>query len=182
VGGPKKTPDGRIFIPNIPTEEVFTTPDFNRTNGIVYATRPVMVMETILEDVWFEFKDGKVTSSGCRKNRELLENFLNTDNGSRFLGEVALVDSGSLIYQSKLIFNSILYDENASCHIAIGNGYPSCLTIGQSLKTKEETLDAGCNVSLVHTDFMIGSDDTDVTGISVDGKKHDIIKKGLFCI
>ena len=182
AGGPKKTPDGRIFIPNIPTEEVFTTPDFNKTNGIVHTTRPVMIMETILEDVWFEFKDGKVIAFGARKNKELLEKFLNTDNGSRFLGEIALVDTSSLIYKSSLIFNTILFDENASCHIALGNGYPSCLTIGQTLNTKEDLLNAGCNVSLVHTDFMIGADDTEVTSYSADGKKHAIIKNGIFCI
>lgn len=181
VGGPKKTPDGRIFIPNIPTEEVFTTPDFSKTNGIVHTTRPVMIMETILDGVWFEFKDGKVIDFGSKNNKDLLEKFLNTDSGSRSLGEIALVDSSSLIYQSNLIFKSILYDENASCHIALGNGYPSCLTIGQTLNTKEELINAGCNVSLVHTDFMIGSDDTEVMGYSADGKKHAIIKNGIFC-
>jgi aminopeptidase len=180
-GGPKATPDGRMFMPNIPTEEVFTTPHFARTNGIVYTVKPVLIMETVVNGVWFEFKDGRVMKFGS-DNNDLLEKFLNTDNESRYLGETALVDRTSKIYESNLIFNSILYDENASCHIAIGNGYPSCLSNGQSLKTSDDLKNAGCNVSLVHTDFMIGSQDIEVTGISRDGKKHDIIKDGIFCI
>ena len=94
-GGAKETPDGRSFIPNIPTEEVFTTPDYRQTNGTVHCTRPVRVMETELTGVWFTFKDGKVEDFGAGENREILENFINTDEGARYLGEVALVEGGA---------------------------------------------------------------------------------------
>lgn len=181
-GGAKDTPDGRWFIPNIPTEEVFTTPDYRRTNGTVHCTRPVRVMETELSGVWFVFKDGKVADFGADSHKDVLENFLNTDDGARFLGEVALVDNRSPIYKSGLVFNSILFDENASCHIAVGKGYPTCLRNGMSLNTDEALRAEGCNTSLVHTDFMIGADDLSVTGIDGDGKRIRIIEDGMFVI
>ncbi len=181
-GGAKATPDGRWFIPNIPTEEVFTTPDYRRTNGTVRCTRPVRVMETELKGVWFTFKNGRVEDFGADCHRDVLENFVNTDEGARRLGEVALVDSRSPIYKSGLVFSSILYDENASCHIALGKGYPTCLRNGLSLNTDEALLNAGCNTSLVHTDFMIGSDDLSVTAIDSAGQSIAIIDRGIFVI
>ena len=179
-GGAKETPDGRAFIPNLPTEEVFTTPDYRRTEGTVRCTRPVRVMETELSGVWFAFKNGRVEDFGADSGREVLANFLNTDDGSRYLGEVALVDKSSPIYQSGLVFNSILFDENASCHIALGKGYPSCLRNGMSLNTDEALRSEGCNTSLVHTDFMIGSDDLVVTGVDRNGAPVPIIENGTF--
>ena len=181
-GGAKDTPDGRWFIPNIPTEEVFTTPDYRRTKGTVRCTRPVRVMETELTGVWFTFKDGRIEDFGADRHREVLENFVNTDEGSRFLGETALVDNRSPIYKSGLVFNSILYDENASCHIAVGKGYPTCLRNGMSLNTDEALRAEGCNTSLVHTDFMIGADDLTVTGIDANGKSIRIIDQVAFVI
>ncbi len=181
-GGAKDTPDGRWFIPNIPTEEVFTTPDYRRTSGTVRCTRPVRVMETELSGVWFTFKDGRVEAFGADRHKDVLENFLNTDEGARYLGETALVDNRSPIYKSGLVFNSILYDENASCHIALGKGYPTCLRNGMSLNTDEALRSEGCNTSLVHTDFMIGADDLTVTGVDADGKSMRIIDQGTFVI
>ena len=181
-GGAKDTPDGRWFIPNIPTEEVFTTPDFRRTQGTVRCTRPVRVMETELNGVWFAFEAGKVVDFGADGHKDVLENFLNTDEGARYLGETALVDNRSPIYKSGLVFNSILYDENASCHIAVGKGYPTCLSNGMSLNTDDALRQAGCNTSLVHTDFMIGADDLTVTGFDADGKSIRIIDQGAFVI
>src|SRR5689334_3671046 len=122
-GGYNQTDKGMEFIPNLPTEEVFTTPDFTRTNGKAVVTRPVKVLEKTVTGAWFEFKDGKVINFGADKNKDALETFLNTDEGSRYLGESALVDCSSPIFRSGLIFNSILYDENAACHIAIGKGF-----------------------------------------------------------
>jgi aminopeptidase len=181
-GGAKETPDGRWYIPNIPTEEVFTTPDYRRTNGTVRCTRPVRVMETELNNVWFTFKNGRVEDFGADSRRQVLENFINTDDGARRLGEVALVDRLSPIYKSGLVFSSILYDENASCHIALGKGYPSCLRNGMSLNTDEALLNGGCNTSLVHTDFMIGSDDLSVTAVDASGKSIQILDQGTFVI
>jgi aminopeptidase len=181
-GGGDVTPDGRAFLPNIPTEEVFTTPDYRRTEGTVRCTRPVTVMETELLGVWFRFEAGKVVDFGADNNRAVLENFVNTDDGARFLGEVALVDRSSPVYQSNVVFGSILYDENASCHIALGNGYPSCLEGGETLRSDVELKAAGCNTSLVHEDFMIGSDDLRVTGIDATGTETVIIDDGYFVL
>ena len=181
-GGPAIAANGRAFIPNIPTEEVFTTPDFRRTNGKVKVTKPVKVLENSLNGIWFEFKDGKVIDFGADSNKEILEKFLNTDDGARYLGEVALVDKNSEVHKSGLIFNSILYDENAACHIALGRGFPTCFPNKDELTTPEEMKKYGCNYSLVHTDFMIGSEAINVTGVTQDGKKVEIIKDGEFKI
>jgi aminopeptidase len=182
VGGPTKTPDGRLFFPNIPTEELFTTPDFRRTNGRVKTTRPVKVMETIVRGVYFEFKDGAVVDYGADEGKEILDKYLSVDEGSKFLGEVALVDVRTPIFQSGLIFDSILYDENASSHIALGAAYPSCLSNGNELISDTDKREVGCNVSLVHTDFMIGSHQMDVIAVDKSGKEHQIMKDGKFTI
>ena len=182
LGGPAKAANGRSFLPNIPTEEVFITPDYRRTNGKVKVTKPVKVLENSLNGIWFEFKDGKVIDFGCDNNREILEKFVNTDEGARYLGEVALVDKSSEVHKSGYIFNSILYDENAACHIALGRGFASCFTNKDDLTTPEEMNKNGCNHSLVHTDFMIGSEVINVTGVTQDGKKVEIIKDGEFKI
>ena len=181
-GGIVKAANGRSFIPNIPTEEVFTTPDYKRTNGKVKVTKPVTVMENLLTGIWFEFKDGKVIDFGADSNRELLEKYFDTDDGARYLGEVALVDKNSEVHKSGLIFNSILYDENAACHIALGRGIGMCFTNKDELNTPEEMKKNGCNYSLVHTDFMIGSEEINVNGVTKDGKKVEIIKDGEFKI
>lgn len=182
LGGPAKAANGRSFLPNIPTEEVFITPDFRRTNGKVKVTKPVKVLENSLNGIWFEFKDGKVIDFGSDNNREILEKFVNTDEGARSLGEVALVDKNSEVHKSGYIFNSILYDENAACHIALGRGFPSCFANKDELTTPEELNKNGCNHSLVHTDFMIGSEFINVMGVTQDGKKVEIIKDGEFMI
>ncbi len=182
AGGPTQTPDGTWFEPNLPTEEVFTTPDWRRTNGRVVSTRPVKVLETQVEGAWFEFKDGKVVDFGAKTNHAVLEKYLEIDDGARYLGEVALVDASSPIFQSGLLFHSILYDENATCHIAIGAGYPFCLANADSLSNPAQLKAAGCNVSMVHTDFMIGGSEIDVYGVSKDGTEHPIIKAGAFVI
>lgn len=181
-GGIVKASNGRNFIPNLPTEEVFTTPDFKRTNGKAKVTRPVKVLENILDGIWFEFKNGKVVNFGCNENAEILEKFINTDDGSSFLGEIALVDSSSEVYKSGLTFNSILYDENAACHMALGRGILSCMSNRDEINTNDDMIKSGCNYSMVHTDFMIGSDEIDVTGFDKSGSKTEIIKKGKFVI
>ncbi len=181
-GGPHATPDGRYFIANIPTEEIFTVPHYKMTSGSVKCSRPVKIMERLIYGVWFEFKDGEVVAFGADNDKDILEKFINTDNNSKYLGEIALVDKNSPIYKSGLIFNTILYDENAASHIALGNGYPSCLSNGTELRNREALLNAGCNVSLVHTDFMIGTEDMTVIGIDKANKRHTIIENGIFVI
>lgn len=181
-GGIVKAQNGRMFIPNLPTEEVFTTPDFRRTNGKVRVTKPVKVLENLLTGIWFEFKNGKVTDFGTDTGKEILSNYFKTDDGASYLGEVALVDSNSEVYKSGLIFNSILYDENAACHIALGKGFPMCFSNRDDMITPADMKKYGCNYSLVHTDFMIGSDEINVTGFDKGGGKTEIIKKGMFKI
>jgi len=179
-GGHSKADNGRMFIPNLPTEEVFTTPDYRRTNGKVKVTKPVKVMENLLTGIWFEFKDGKVIDFGADSNEELFEKYFSTDEGASYLGEVALVDSDSEIFKSGVVFNSILYDENAACHIALGRGIPVCFSNKDELNTIEDMKKFGCNYSLVHTDFMIGSEKVNVTGVDMNGNEIEIIKDGKF--
>jgi len=182
IGGMVKAKNGRMFIPNIPTEEVFTTPDYRRVNGKVRVTKPVKVMENILTDISFEFKNGKVIQFDSKPDSKILEKYFSTDEGASYLGEVALVDKSSGVHKSGLIFNSILYDENAACHIALGRGIPMCLPNKDDLLTPDDMMKNGCNYSLVHTDFMIGSDEINVTGVDGEGKKTIIIKDGEFKI
>ncbi|MBK9331448.1 MAG: aminopeptidase [Ignavibacteria bacterium] len=181
-GGLVKAQNGREFIPNLPTEEVFTCPDFSRTNGKVKVTKPVKVLENLLTGIWFEFKDGKVVDFGTDDNREILEKYFEIDEGASYLGEVALVDINSEVYKSGLILNSILYDENAACHIALGRGIPMCFSNKDEIITPADMKLNKCNESVVHTDFMIGSEFINVRATDYDGLEHQIIKDGLFVI
>ncbi|QEN08897.1 aminopeptidase [Oceanispirochaeta crateris] len=181
-GGPGSLPDGRMVFNNLPTEEVFTTPDFTRCNGTVRTTKALKVLESPVEGAWFRFEEGKVVDFGADKGQDVLKQFLDMDEGARSLGEVALVDETSPIAASGLIFGSILYDENASCHIALGAGYPFCLELPPGT-TGEETLKSyGCNSSLLHTDFMIGSPSLNVTGYDREGKAFSLIRSGRFVL
>lgn len=182
MGGGDPLPNGSWFMANIPTEEVFTTPDRLFAHGYVTTTRPVSVMDSLVEEVKLEFKDGKVVSCTARVGQHIMDRFLETDEGARFLGEVALVGEDSPIARSNRIFHSILFDENASCHLALGAGYPSCLANAEQLSTDEKLLEAGCNNSLVHTDFMIGSPDMDIAAYTRTGEKVQIMRNGKFLI
>ncbi|OQY32170.1 MAG: hypothetical protein B6241_12100 [Spirochaetaceae bacterium 4572_59] len=182
AGGPAPLPDGSLFFPNLPTEEVFTTPDYSRCDGTVNVTKSLKVLETMVDNAWFRFEKGKVVDFGADQGQNVLEKFLNMDEGSRSLGEVALVDENSPIAASGLLFGSILYDENASCHIALGAGYPTCLDLPSGVSSEEDLKKNGCNTSLVHTDFMIGSPDLDVTGKDAGGKEFLIIRQGSFVL
>ncbi|MCK5132327.1 MAG: aminopeptidase [Candidatus Sabulitectum sp.] len=180
-GGSCTAADGTVFFPNIPTEEVFSTPDMTATEGKVRCTRPVTVYGAQVNGAWFRFEEGRVVESGAETNAHVLKQYLGTDEGASMLGEIALVGVDSPIYKSGKIFHNILFDENASCHIALGNGYTDCIDGGT--KMDEEALrSCRCNQSLVHTDFMIGSEEVDVTGIAADGTETMIIKNGEFMI
>ena len=179
-GGGERLPDGRWTIPNIPTEEVFTTPDWRRTQGTVRCTRPVKVMENQVLGAWFRFENGRVAEFRAEEGADILARFLDTDPGARCVGELALVDSRSAIATSGLTFGSILYDENASCHIALGAGYPSCLSNAAELTGDDALREAGCNVSLVHTDFMVAASNTRILGVGADGREVPIMEAGRF--
>lgn len=180
VGGSSLLPDGSSFFANLPTEEIFTTPDRMRCEGYVTTTRPVSVLNRPTEEVRLVFKDGKVVEYSAKVGKEAMDSFFAIDEGTKRIGECALVDEGSPIAQSGLIFNSILLDENASCHLALGDGYPSCLANGSTLTTEQQLHEQGCNTSLMHVDFMIGSEDMDITALCRDGKRIQIMKQGHF--
>lgn len=179
--GADKTTAGVEFMPNIPTEEVFSAPDWRGVSGRASCTRPVTIMGTPVDGVWFEFRDGSVVDFGASSGNEVLAQFLKMDEGAARLGEVALVGVDSPIYQSGRVFNSILFDENAACHIALGSAYRNCIT-GNKTMTEAEFKEHGVNDSLVHIDFMIGSDKVSVEGVDGMGGTARIIDNGVFVI
>jgi len=181
AGGRCRNSSGVDFFPNIPTEEIFSTPDHTRTCGEVRTTRPVEVLGTQVKGAWFRFDNGSVVDFGADENSDVLDRYLDFDAGARALGEVALVGTESPIYQSGKIFHNILFDENASSHIALGNGYADCIEGGTSM-SDEQLEETRCNLSLVHTDFMIGSGEVSVYGVSSDGAESPIIENGKFVI
>jgi len=180
-GGSSLAADGTRFFPNIPTEEVFSTPDMHRTEGEVRCTRPVTVLGAQVENAWFRFRDGRVTEFGADRNGDILGRYLDTDEGAGRVGEVALVGTDSPLFRSGLVFHNILLDENASCHIALGNGYSDCIQGGTAMDDRALE-EAGCNGSLVHTDFMIGSPEVSVFGVTGDQREVPVIRDGLFTV
>ena len=176
-GGAARTQDGTAFFPNIPTEEVFTSPDRLRANGVVHSALPLVRSGQIVRNFWLRFEGGRVVDFGAEQGREVLRHIIETDEGARRLGEVALVSKNTPIRQSETLFFSTLYDENASCHLALGMGFPECLEGGVNLG-KEELLARGVNQSSTHVDFMIGTDDLNVFGISADGTETPVFVNG----
>ena len=178
-GGTDATPAGKVFMPNIPTEEVFATPDFRGTTGTVSLTKPLRIRGTLVRGGRLAFRDGEVVDASAERGEEALAGFLRTDAGSKRLGEVALVDSSSPVWQSGLVFDSILLDENAACHIALGAGYEPAFAGAEAMDDAEKE-SRGFNVSLVHEDLMIGSQEVEVTGIGADSREIPLISRGLF--
>ena len=178
-GGYSMSSHGIQFIPNLPTEEVFTTPDFRKTSGRVRLTRPARIFEQSVEGAELEFKHGVVVRCRAKKNQEVLEGLLKCDDGAKRLGEIALVDCSSPIFQSARIFHNILLDENAACHFALGSAYPSCLEGGVEM-SDDERAHHGINHSVVHNDVMIGSEDMHVDAVTYDNKHIPLIVSGHF--
>jgi len=177
VGGSVKTKTGVNFVPNMPTEEVLTAPQKDGVNGIVYATKPLSYMGDVIDDFWLRFEDGKVVEYSATKNENLLKKLIEFDDGSSFLGEMALVPNSSPISQSGILWYNTVYDENASCHFALGEAYPMCVK-GAIDKSEEEQLSMGLNQSLEHADFMVGSADMDIVGTTQDGQEVQVFKQG----
>jgi aminopeptidase len=182
IGGGDALPDGRWFFPNLPTEEIFSVPDFRTVEGHITTTRPVTVLGKQVIGASISLRNGQVDDFSAESGQDVLEEFFSIDTGSRRLGEIALVDESSPIAQSGISFNSILYDENASCHIAFGAGYPTCLSNNQQLLTDEELLQYGCNVSVTHVDFMIGSSTMNITAELRDGTSRTLMRNGSFTL
>ncbi len=180
-GGIFRTEEGREYLPNLPTFEVFTTPDLRKTQGRAQITRPVKIFGSDVIGAWFEFKDGEVIEFGAEKGRDLLAKHFSVDERSKSLGEVALVDVTSPIYRTNKMFHSVLLDENAACHIALGRGLTMAIEGGDKLSEDELTA-IGCNNSIQHLDFMIGSENISVFGGTKNGTEKPIIEKGHFVI
>lgn len=179
LGGSDFTPENHEFIANIPTEEVFTLPKKDGVNGTVVSSMPLNNNGNLVENFSLTFKDGKIVDFKAEKGYDTLKNIIETDDGSHYLGEVALVPYDSPISNLKTIFYNTLFDENASCHLAIGNAYPVCLKGGENM-TKEELEKNGVNSSLAHVDFMVGTKDLDIVGVTHDGEEVQIFKEGNF--
>ncbi|WP_413229883.1 aminopeptidase [Halobacillus litoralis] len=181
-GGPAKTVEGGVqFNPNMPTEEVFTAPHKYGVDGTVASTKPLNYGGNVIDNFTLTFKEGKVVDFTAEEGSETLQHLLETDEGSRRLGELALVPHESPISQSGLIFYNTLYDENASCHLALGKAYPNNVEGGSDMS--EEELDQnGVNHSLSHVDFMMGSADLDIDGVLEDGTTEAVMRKGSWAI
>lgn len=177
----EKTKQGIEFIANIPTEEIFTLPDRKKVNGVVYSSKPLNYNGNIIDEFKLVFKDGKVVDFSAKKGADVLKHLLATDEGAAYLGEVALVPHDSPISNTNILFYNTLFDENASCHLAFGKAYKSCLQEPlRSSGNKDDLVNAGVNDSLVHVDFMIGTDDLSIVAETIDGNEVVIFKNGNF--
>ena len=161
----------------MPTEEIFTAPHRENVNGIVYVTKPYVYNGDLIEDFWLKFEKGKVVDYDAKKGKDLLTALINTDEGSCRLGEVALVPASSPINKENLLFYNTLFDENAACHIALGQGYPGTVKGGEKMTTRQ-LLEKGVNDSVVHEDLMIGYKDTNIIGTRADGTTVKIFENG----
>ncbi len=176
-GAQSHTPEGYAFLANIPTEEVFTAPHRDRVDGVVHAVKPYVYNGTVIEGFWVRFEHGKVVEYHADKNEDVLGHLLDTDEGARHIGEIALVPASSPINRKNILFYNTLFDENAACHIAFGAGYPGTVEGGTAM-TKEQLLALGVNDSLVHEDIMVGAPDMDITAATKDGRTVQIFKNG----
>lgn len=176
-GGASTAKNGIVCNPNIPSEEVFTTPHKDRVSGHVTSTKPLSYQGTLIEDIAVRFEDGRIVESTARTGAEVLAKVLDTDAGARRLGEVALVPHSSPISASGLLFYNTLFDENAACHIALGQAYAKCIRGGDTM-SPEQLAAKGANKSLIHIDWMIGSSHIDIDGIAADGRAEPIMRRG----
>ncbi len=180
MGGGEYTEGSKIYYnPNIPTEEIFTSPMKGEAEGIVYSSRPLSYAGQLIDKFWIKFEGGKAIDCGAEKNESLLREILAMDEGSAYLGEVALVPSSSPIQKSGLLFYNTLFDENAACHLALGRGFTNVLCDFEKY-SDEEARRMGINDSVVHEDFMIGTADMCITAVLEDGKEEIIFKDGEF--
>lgn len=182
AGGGETTLDSKIYFnPNIPSEEVFTSPMRGIADGLVVATKPLSYQGKLIENFTMRFEKGKVVEVHAEKNQDVLEKMIAMDEGAAYLGECALIAYDSPINNTGILFYNTLFDENASCHLAVGRGFNECLE-GFENMTVEECKNAGINDSMIHVDFMIGSKDMSIVGIKKDGTRVQIFKNGNWAI
>jgi aminopeptidase len=177
LGGGSTARNGRYCIPNMPTEEVFTTPHKDRVDGQVASTKPLSYQGTMIEEISVRFEAGRIVEARAARGNQVLQRMIETDDGARRLGEVSLVPHSSPIASSGLLFMNTLFDENAACHIALGQAYSTCLRNGENL-TEAELGARGANKSLIHVDWMIGSNRIDVDGITAAGNLEAVMRSG----
>ncbi len=176
-GGEEQTSSGIPFNANIPTEEVYSAPQADGVDGIVYNTKPLIYNGNLIDNFHLVFKNGSVTEASAEIGNDILQKLLSIDSGACRLGEVALIPYHSPISLSNILFYETLFDENASCHLALGAAYPTCLSGGAAM-TKEEICRAGLNDSMIHVDFMIGSKDLSITGRLSNGTEIPVFING----
>ena len=181
MGGGEEDLKGRYFNPNIPSEEIFTSPKAGEAEGIVYATKPLSYQGELIEDFSVRFEGGKVVEVKAGKNQHLLEKMIAMDEGAAMLGECALIADDSPINNTGILFYNTLFDENASCHLALGRGFNNCLENYENY-SYEQCKEIGINDSMIHVDFMIGSKDLSIVGVTKDGKRVQIFKDGNWAI
>lgn len=177
MGGAGQSKNGIVCNPNIPTEEVFTTPHARRVEGHVRSTKPLSYQGTLIDNIEVRFEAGRIVEARASRGEDVLNKVLDTDEGSRRLGEVALVPHSSPISQSGLLFYNTLFDENAACHIALGQCYSKCFVDGASL-TPEQVAERGGNSSFIHIDWMIGSGEIDIDGLDAAGNRTPVMRRG----
>ena len=177
LGGGTTAGNGLYCIPNMPTEEIFTTPHKDRAEGTVTASKPLSYQGTMIDGIHVRFERGRIVEAHASRGEEVLQKLIATDDGAGRLGEVALVPHSSPIASSGLTFFNTLFDENAASHIALGQAYSSCLRDGDKL-SKEELARKGANESLIHVDWMIGSDNLDIDGITASGRAEPVMRRG----
>ena len=168
---------GESFVPNMPTEEVFTLPHKDGVNGIVHSAKPLVYAGNVIDEFWLKFEDGAVVDFDAKKGKETLQSLFDKDERARRLGEVALVPFDSPISNSNILFFNTLFDENASCHLALGKAYPTTIKNGENM-TDEELSEHGVNDSYAHEDFMVGTEDLDIIGVKHDGSEVQVFKNG----
>lgn len=181
AAGNAATPAGHGFIANMPTEEIFTAPRKTGVNGVVCASLPLVNNGSIIEDLRFTVREGRIVEAAAKRGADVLNAAISVDDGARYFGEVALVPWSSPIRESGLLFYNTLYDENASCHLAFGEAYPECIEGGEAMSREE--LDAhGLNHSLTHVDFMLGTADLSIVGTTHDGREVPVFLNGNFAL
>ena len=179
--GSEKDVNGIEFNPNMPTEEIFCLPHKYGVNGTLASTKPLVYGGNVIDDFVLKFENGRIVDVKAKEGEETLKHLIETDEGSHYLGEIALVPYSSPISDTNTVFYNTLYDENASCHFAIGSAYSSCIEGGNDIAEKDFDK-YGINDSITHVDFMVGSDDLDIVGITHDGEEVQIFKDGNWAI
>jgi len=181
MGGPEHTAEGTEFVANMPTEEVFTLPEKTGVNGVVVSSKPLNYNGILIDKFSLTFKDGRIIECKAEQGYEVLKKLVETDEGSHYLGEVALVPYNSPISNSGILFYNTLFDENASCHLAIGKAYPICIEGGTDMNDAE-LAQAGVNDSMVHVDFMLGTNDLEIVGETASGDRIQVFTSGNFTV